>query len=489
MIMWKWKKEKECEAEEIRERDLQQTQTPEFAAEKAEEEVQEMLREYLQEEQTGRKKSRKDRIKNWKGRWKAVCLRVSGWSRKRKIAAAAGLAVAAVLFLARLSGGGEEGVPVQTMPLERGDVRSVLTLSGPVSGTDSADVVSNLHAEVLEILVKEGDQVEKGQVLARIDGSDAGKAVDMAQNAYELAVSEYEENKRDTQAGYEKAKQDYQAARLAFERNTVLFQAGDISRAELEGVENAMRDAARQVESYTIKDGKAVPDASYELKIKSAQFELDQKKEDLEGTEVKSPIDGTVTRVNSRIGQFADEPEDDKPMFIIENLENLEMEIAVSEYSIGSVKLDQAAVIRADILGDKTAEGRIVSISTTGEEKGGGSTERVVPTTIRIEGGSKTGLIAGITAKASITTGEGTGVLKVPQTALISQEDGSQAVAAVNAGKVHLIPVKTGVESDLEAEISPVKEGELREGMEIITNPAGLTEGMAVTVAGGKGNG
>lgn len=479
--MWKWKKENDCEPEEA-----QEIKAFEFAKEKAEKEVQEMLQEYLQEDHSGGKKSKRVRKRDWKSSWKAFCLWVSGWSRKRKIMAGLGLAFAAVLFLSRLSDKGEEGVSVQTMPLERGDVRSVLTLSGPVSGTDSADVVSNLHAEVLEILVKEGDRVEKDQVLARIDGSDAGKAVDMAQNAYELAVSEYEENKRDTQAGYEKARQDYQAARLAFDRNTVLFQAGDISRAELEGVENALRDAARQVESYTIKDGKAVPDASYELKIKSAQFELDQKKEDLAGTEVKSPIAGTVTRVNSRIGQFADEPEDDKPMFMIENLENLEMEIAVSEYSIGSVRLDQSVVIQADILGDRTAEGRIVSISPTGEEKGGGSTERVVPTTIQIEGGSKTGLIAGITAKASITTGEGKEVLKVPQTALIQQEDGSQAVAAVRDGRVHMIPVRTGVESDLEAEISPVQEGTLTEGMEIITSPSGLTEGMAVTAAGGK---
>ena len=479
--MWKWKKENDCEPEEA-----QEIKAFEFAEEKAEKEVQEMLQEYLQEDHSGGKKSKRIRKRDWRSSWKAFCLWVSGWSRKRKIMAGLGLAFAAVLFLSRLSGKGEEGVSVQTIPLERGDVRSVLTLSGPVSGTDSADVVSNLHAEVLEILVKEGDRVEKDQVLARIDGSDAGKAVDMAQNAYELAVSEYEENKRDTQAGYEKARQDYQAARLAFDRNTVLFQAGDISRAELEGVENALRDAARQVESYTIKDGKAVPDASYELKIKSAQFELDQKKEDLAGTEVKSPIAGTVTRVNSRIGQFADEPEDDKPMFMIENLENLEMEIAVSEYSIGSVRLDQSVVIQADILGDRTAEGRIVSISPTGEEKGGGSTERVVPTTIQIEGGSKTGLIAGITAKASITTGEGKEVLKVPQTALIQQEDGSQAVAAVRDGRVHMIPVRTGVESDLEAEISPVQEGTLTEGMEIITSPSGLTEGMAVTAAGGK---
>ena len=81
-----------------------------------------------------------------------------------------------------------------------------------------------------------------------------------------------------------------------------------------------------------------MPDKSYELKVKSAQFELEQKKKDLENAEVKSPITGTVVRVNSKVGQFADKPEDEKPMFIVENLDNLEMEIAVSEYSISKVR-------------------------------------------------------------------------------------------------------------------------------------------------------
>ena len=66
------------------------------------------------------------------------------------------------------------------MALAKGDVVSSLSLTGPVSGTDSADVVSNLHSEVLEIRVKEGDTVEKGQVLAVIDRTDAQKEVDVA---------------------------------------------------------------------------------------------------------------------------------------------------------------------------------------------------------------------------------------------------------------------------------------------------------------------
>ncbi len=276
---------------------------------------------------------------------------------------------------------------------------------------------------------------------------------------------------------------------MNYNRNQVLFAAGDISQAEMEQVNNALKDAARQVESFTVQGGRAVPDKSYELKVKSAQFELDQKKKDLENTEVKSPIAGTVVRVNSKVGQFADKPEDEKPMFIVENLDILEMVIAVSEYSIGKVQVGQKVEITADILNGTPARGEIVSISPTGEEKGGGSSERVVPATIRIDGESSGGLIAGITAKASIVIGEASQTFKVSQTALTADAEGNVCVATVDAATnlVHLIPVTTGVESDLEVEILPVEEGALTEGMLLIPNPAGLAEGMSVTMAQGAG--
>ena len=121
-----------------------------------------------------------------------------------------------------------------------------------------------------------------------------------------------------------------------------------------------------------------------------------------------------MVRVNSKVGQFADKVEDDKPILSIENLEQLELEIKVSEFSIGKVKVGQMATITADILDGETAEGEVVKISPTGEEKGGGSTERVIPTTIRVT--VKLKAIAGITAKAELLIREAKDVFVVPST-------------------------------------------------------------------------
>lgn len=399
------------------------------------------------------------------------------WSRKKKmVIGAAALAAALVIVSRSFGGNGNGAVPVNVMPLEKSDIQEVLSISGPVSGTDSAEVVSRLHAEILEILVKEGDQVTAGQVLARLDPADVQKEVEIAQNAYDLAVAERNEAQVQAEAGYGKAIQDERAAKLDYERKSVLFASGDISQVEMEAARDALSEASRQVSTYTVKDGRAVANESYDLRIKKAEFELEKKKKELEDTEVTSPIAGTVVRVNSRVGRFADTVDDDKPLFAIDDLNNLEMKINVSEYSIGKVKVGQEAEISADILDGDTEQGVITAISPTGEEKGGGSTERVIPTTIRITN-SDTKLIAGITARAQIVLNESTDTWVVPMGAVLEKDDGDY-LAVVENNMVKLIPVKTGVESDVAVEVIS---DELSDNVFYIVSPdASMEDGMAV---------
>ena len=120
-----------------------------------------------------------------------------------------------------------------------------------------------------------------------------------------------------------------------------------------------------------------------------------------------------------------------------------------------------------------------MAISPTGEEKGGGSTERVIPTTIRIlENNTK--LIAGITAKAQIILEEKENALTVPVSSVLDK-DGGLFVASVKDGTIHWIPVELGVEGDVETEIIP-KDGEvIDETTAIVAAPNAMyIEGMEV---------
>lgn len=439
--------------------------------------------EALMNEDTSGKKNKKKakKAKKKENAGKKKFFNWSAWSRKRKIITACVAVLGVVAVLKIFGGSGKNNVmPVSTTPVALGSVTEDLTVSGPISGTDSVDVVSNLHAEVTEILIKEGDRVEKGQLLALIDTSEIQKEVDIAQNAYDLAVTTYEEQQIQAENGYAKALQDYEAAKGEYERTNVLYHAGSVSRVEWETARNNMNDAQRAIKTFNLVDGKAVANESYSLQIKNAEFELEKKKEQLEDCQVVSPIAGTVTRVNVKVGRFADKIDDDRPMFIIENLDVLEMKIEISEYSIGKVAVGQEVEISADILGEDTVKGAVTAISPTGEEKSsGGSTERVIPTTIRIQD-KDTKLIAGITARAKIVLNEADQVLVVPISAVLESEEGTYVLAVEN-NVLKKVLVNTGVESDIQMEVSPVEEGALTEGMEIVSAPSlALTEGMQV---------
>lgn len=405
------------------------------------------------------------------------------WSRKKKMIVGAA-AVAVVLFGgSKLSGGGKGPaapmVPVST--LAKGDIVQKLSVNGPVSGTDSAEVVSNLHSEIMELTVKEGDRVAKDQVLAVLDSEDLQKQVDIAQNAYDLAITTYNEKNIEAENDYAKAVQDYQTAKAEYERQNALFQAGGAPAVDLERARNAANDAKRLLSTFNIVDGKARANDSYALDVKNKAFDLDQKKTDLNNSKVKSPIDGTVVRVNCKVGRFADKTDDDKPMFMIDNLDVLEMKINVSEYSIGKVEIGQSVTISADILGGETVRGEVTAISPTGEEKGGGSTERVIPTTVRILD-QNTKLIAGITAKAEIMLAESKDTWIVPISALLQMPDGSNSIQVVENNTIRTIPVNLGVESDIEVEIIEPEGTSLTEGMQIVTMPnVVFTDGMTVT--------
>ena len=194
--------------------------------------------------------------------------------------------------------------------------------------------------------------------------------------------------------------------------------------------------------------------------------------------QIRSMIDGTVTRVNTKVGRFADETEDDKPMFVIENVDNLQMKVMVSENDIAKIVVGQKVDITADILNGESVQGEVIRISPTGELKDGTTSERVIPVYVSVTEKNEK-LIAGITAKATIHIAKAEQALTVPYEAVGELEDGSTVVYVVNADNtIHIVPVELGLETDLYVEI---KGGELKEGQTIVMNPSlTLTEGMAV---------
>ncbi len=388
-------------------------------------------------------------------------------SKKKKIiigAAAVVVILGGLKIATGKSGGNDLGMPVSTALTQKQDLEEILKLRAVLEGTESTEVVSRLHYEVKELYVKEGDHVTAGQLLAVLDSSDISQELSLKRGNVSLLQKQQAETLEDRQVEYDNAKKEYDDIKA-------LFDIGAASQKELD-------DAKQKLDNIPSADGKAALSAAEQQTISNANQEVSIQSSTLADCQIRSKIDGTVTRVNTKVGRFADETEDDKPMFVIENIENLQMKVLVGENDIGKISIGQKADITMDSMGKESVAGEVVRISPTGELKEGSASERVIPVYINInEKNDK--LIAGVTARATIHIAEASQALTVPFEAIGELEDGSNVVYVVNEDNtIHIVPVELGLETDLYTEIIS---DELTEGQTIVLSPSlSLAEGMSV---------
>ena len=321
---------------------------------------------------------------------------------------------------------------VTTGTVEITDIEQVATIKGVVKGTDSANIYSSSTYRIADILVKEGDKVSHGQILATLDAQDL-------MDKYAQALITVEQTARE------------------YENSEVLYEAGAISKSDYLKAKDAYASAQLAANAYNLK----------------------------EATNVTSPIAGTVTRVNASIGKIAGGSGNSDPLFVVENLDKLQMKVGISEFEIRNIKEGQKVIIAAEVLGDRKVSGVVAGISPTGEKKDATSAEMVIPVTIAVDEGTE-GLISGITAKATILIDSREKVLTVPVDAILENPETGETYVFKVDDKGILIkkPVKIGLEGNLAVEILQEgikKDDRLKAGDRIVLAPTlMMTEGMKV---------
>jgi HlyD family secretion protein len=335
------------------------------------------------------------------------------------------LIVVLAIAIPALLSGGEPPLTVTTGTAEKMDIEQVVTIKGTIQGSQKADVATSLNYEIVSILVEEGDIVQKGQVLAILDSEDL-------QDDYQKAVTALNESK----FNYE-----------AYKR---LYEEGAVSKEDFLRVQSQYERDKVTLDSLNIA----------------------------EKINIKSPIAGTVTRVNVNIGRYANDTENAEPMFVVEDLENLKMDVRISEYDISKIKVGQKVTITAEVLGNESVEGEVSRISPTGELKDAASKEMVIPVQIDVKKGNSK-LIAGVTAKAEIEIEKKSNVLAVPIDSILEDPSSGEIYVMVLSGTtLKKVPVQLGLEGDFHVEIIS---GDLSEGDQVVLNPSfDMTDGMTV---------
>jgi len=332
-----------------------------------------------------------------------------------------GVVIIAAIVLSQfdMPGGVPEGIPVSAGTAERMDITEELSVKGAVQGERYAELFAVGGYQITQILVAEGDKIAKDSLLMVLDPGSTDKP---------------------------ESKAVLDAARMEYEAAKQLYEAGGMSRVD-----------------YLRAKG------SYETAVYSSSQS---------NTRIKSPFSGTITRVNGVVGSVI---ESGQPAVVVEDLDSLQMKVAISEYDIGKIKIGQKVIISSEVIGDRKLNGEITHISPTGEPKDSASSEMVIPVTIAIEK-SDSNLISGVTAKARIIISEAENALTVPVDSILQDpETENNYVLVIEDGITRRVPVDLGVEGDFNIQIL---NAELSEGIQVVLSPElDMKDGTKVYVA------
>lgn len=283
-------------------------------------------------------------------------------------------------------------VPVETSNPVRGDVFAVYSGTAPIEAYAEADVIAKVEGEVREILFEEGDEVQEGDVLARLDGDRLRLELD------------------ESRARLDKMRRDFERNRELRERD--LLSQGDFEklRFDLESLE-----------------------ASYNL----ARLELDY-------TRIRAPIDGVISERYIKIGATIRVGD---PAFRVTSLDPLVAYMHVPEREYRQIRAGQPVAIDIDALAGQRILATVTRISPVVDPQTG-----TFKITIEIRDEERL-IKPGMFGRMSIVYDRHDNVLQIPRSAVID-ERGVEMVFVVENGEAVRRTVQTGYGSDGMVEVT-----------------------------------
>ncbi|TXI03581.1 MAG: efflux RND transporter periplasmic adaptor subunit [Pseudorhodobacter sp.] len=290
-------------------------------------------------------------------------------------------------------GGADTAGPVSyiTAPVTRGDLTVSVTATGKLQPTTRVDVSSELAGTLATVEVDFNDPVRVGQVLARLDTS---------KFAAQVANAEAQEASARARLVQAEATAAEVAETLATQKE--LADKGLASRSNMVTVE--ANDARARA---------ALDMARADLTLAEANLAL--ARADLDKAVIRSPIDGMVLNRKAEAGQIVGPGLNDPVLFVLaENLTRMELLANVDEADIGQVAVDQTAEFTVDAFDNRDFAATITQVRFASELTDDVVTYKAV---LAVDNPDLR-LRPGMTATATITVAEETGVLLVPNAAL-----------------------------------------------------------------------
>lgn len=403
-------------------------------------------------------------------------------SRKKKIIiGASALVVLILVVVISITAGRKDEPEVTTVKIDtRPELRSTVTASGEVRPIQYINLTSEVQGRIEEIYVKEGDLVNKGQPLVRLDPTQlqsnqqaqvaaAQAAISDIQNARanvtsaeqglsasQVAVSQARQQLVSTQTSVDRAQVDLKTAERELKRSTELVENGVSSKSEYDAARDrfdqavvALRTARANLEVQKesvnetlarVNQQKAVVTQA-QVSVKSSESRANQQQAVLRGQSSQlskatqySPLTGVVAEIPSKVGTFAVAGLSTTALMTIADMSTVNVEVKVDETEIANVEVGQQAKVKVDAFAEKEILGTVTQKTPLAVGKsatsGGLSNNinvqeakefRVVVELKELPTEIRNGLRPGMSATATITTKTKNDVLTVPLQSIVEK--------------------------------------------------------------------
>jgi HlyD family secretion protein len=300
---------------------------------------------------------------------------------KRIIAAVFVLAIVGIVA-ASLAPKKDPPVTVQTTTVRKGPITRKVTAAGKLQAATQVKLSSNLSGDLLDLPVREGDVIKKGQYIGRIDA-----------RRYEAQVHQREAMEQSARS--ELSMEEVNLAKLEADLKRVekLVKADGASTAELE------RAAAE-------RDGAVARVQAAKDRVRNATAMLSEARYMLSFTTLIAPIDGILTSRLKQVGERvrgSDFNED--PIVIIATLSSMEMKVEVGEHEVVYLHEGDPAEIEIDAFPDRRFPAQVIEIAKNANVRNPGTETEVTTFPVRLAlTVNVPGALPGMSGQSSIST-------------------------------------------------------------------------------------
>jgi RND family efflux transporter, MFP subunit len=291
----------------------------------------------------------------------------------------------------------EKPIPVTTERAIRKTIMQTVSATGKVQPETEVKISPEVAGEIIELPVEDGKAVMKGDLLVKIK-PDSYKALLEQQEA---AISSAKATNLQQKATMFKAEHDFKRAEDLFNKKLISEQEFNAAQAAFDVAKNTFESSLHEIER--------------------AQAGSSQARDQLSKTTIYSPIDGTVTVLNSKLGErlVATGQFVGTEVMRVADLSHMEARVDVNENDIVNVKVGDKAEVKIDAYGDRKFHGTVYQIGNTGKTTGAGTQEEVTnfEVKVRIEDHDVV-LKPALSCTAEIQTNQVKDVVAVPMQAV-----------------------------------------------------------------------